>query len=239
MPRARNISGFGADTSTVQQAGSSLPVPGSVCHQGGHRAPFSCRAGVPRSPARRRCPCAAAGLRPGVDAVRVGGGRDATGAALFFCGENRSLCSIICLLATEKKKKSAADSFPTAALPKRSGLERAQTQEKIRFILAAPRKQCQRQLPGPGPDLIGANEGSGKPLPLINISLSEPPRSSRGVAGRLFLRPFLVATFLIRAPALGKRLWTSMEVLPGHRMKSQPRHLKGAPYPRDTSFWEG
>lgn len=88
---------------------------------------------------------------------------------------------------SHRKKKSAADSFPTVALPKRSGLERAQTQEKIRFILGAPRKQCQRQLPGPGPDLIGANEGSGKPLPLINISLSELLRSSQGVAGRLFL----------------------------------------------------
>lgn len=158
---------------------------------------------------------------------------------VLLWGKPISLFHYLPISHRKKKKKSAADSFPTAALPKRSGLERAQTQEKIRFILAAPRKQCQRQLPGPGPDLIGANEGSGKPLPLINISLSEPPRSSQGVAGRLFLGPFLMATFLIRAPALGKRLWMSMEVLPGHRMKSQPRHLKGAPYPRDTSFWEG
>lgn len=138
LPRVQNVSGFGADSSMVQQPNSFPPVLSSACHLGRHRAPIFFCAYVPQCPARRRCPCAATRLQPGVDALQVGWRRDATGAALFFCGENWCPCSIICLLAALKGviKFTGTDCFPTVALPKHLGHEKTQTQGKIQFIFA-------------------------------------------------------------------------------------------------------
>lgn len=129
----------------------------------------------------------------------------------------------------------------------RQPLKAQHLQSHLCLVLGAARGQCQCQLPAPGPDLIRANESFGRALPLINISLSELLlHCSPGLLG-CFSGFFSWPRFGSVPPTLGKCLWTSMEALSEHRMKSQPHHRvhlilgthPSASYPRGTSFLEG